>query len=107
MKVPAHEFEKTVAFYQEILGFKLKKASSPGGFESAAFEFGDKSLWIDKISGLSQAEIWLEIEADNLEEAEAYFSQMGCTRIDEIEPLPSDFKGFWICSPSNIIHLIN
>ena len=26
---------------------------------------------------------------------------------DEIEALPPGFKGFWISSPSNIIHLIN
>ena len=38
-------------------------------------------------------------------EAEAYSKTMGCARRDEIEPLPSDFKGFWISSPSNIIHL--
>ncbi|CAB1080359.1 hypothetical protein D1AOALGA4SA_8042 [Olavius algarvensis Delta 1 endosymbiont] len=107
IKVPPHEYEQTVAFYKDVLGLVLKEASSPDNFESITFEFGDKNLWIDKISGISQAEIWLEIETDNINEAEAYLEAMGCARRDEIEPLPSDFKGFWISSPSNIIHLVN
>jgi len=107
IKVPTHEYEQTVAFYKDVLGLNLKEASSPDNFESITFEFGDKNLWIDKSSGISQAEIWLEIETDNIKEAEAYLKTMGCTRRDEIEPLPIDFKGFWISRSSNIIHLVN
>jgi len=107
IKVPPHEYEQTVAFYKEVLGLVPKEMSSPDNFESKAFEFDDKNLWIDKISGISQAEIWLEIETDNIDEAEAYLKAMGCTRRDEIEPLPSGFRGFWISGPSNIIHLVN
>jgi hypothetical protein len=51
-------------------------------------------------SGISQAEIWLEIETDNIKEAEAYLKIMGCVKRDDIEPLPSDFKGFWISTGS-------
>ncbi|TQV88165.1 VOC family protein [Aliikangiella coralliicola] len=106
MKVPSHEYEKTVAFYRDILGFKISDASSPDSFESIAFEFGDKNLWIDKINGISQAETWLEIEADNIEQAKKYFDELGVTRRDEIEPLPKEFNGFWIANPANIIHLV-
>jgi len=107
IKVPPHEYEQTVAFYKDVLGLILKEASSPDNFESITFEFGGKNLWIDKNSRISQAEIWLEIETDNIEEAEAYLKTMGCVRRDEIESLPSDFQGFWIRSSSNIIHLVN
>ena len=107
IKVPPHEYEQTVAFYKDVLGLILKEVSSSDNFETVTFEFGDKNLWIDKSSGISQAEIWLEIETDNIKEAEAYLKTMGCVRRDEIEPLPSDFQGFWISSPSNIIHLVN
>jgi len=106
IKVPSHEYEQTVAFYKDVLGLTLKEASSPDNFESITFEFGEKNLWIDKISGISQAEIWLEIETDNINEAQAYLKAMGCAERDDIEPLPSDFRGFWISSPSNIIHLV-
>jgi hypothetical protein len=86
---------------------RLLDIQSPDDFDSVIFEFGDKNLWIDKMSGLSQAEIWLEIETENIEEASIYLEEMGCTRRDEIEPLTNDLKGFWISGPSNIIHLIH
>jgi catechol 2,3-dioxygenase-like lactoylglutathione lyase family enzyme len=107
MKVPVHEFESTVAFYRDILGFELVDASSPDETESVTFKFGDKNLWIDKISGISQAEVWLEVVKKDIEKASKYLEENDCVRRDEIEPLPDSFKGFWISSPANIIHLIN
>jgi hypothetical protein len=48
MKVPVHEFDRTVAFYRDVLGFEEIEASSPDDIESVTFKFGDKNLWIDK-----------------------------------------------------------
>ena len=106
MKVPLHEYEKTVSFYRDILGLEQDDSVSPDSFESIAFKFGDKKLWIDKVEGISQAEIWLEVITDNLETADKYFEENKCVRRDEIEPLPEGIKGFWIANPANIIHLI-
>jgi hypothetical protein len=106
MKVPPHEYEKTVSFYRDIIGLVERKKSLSEGYESICFNFGDKNLWIDKISSASQAEIWLELVADNIDEAASHLERHGVFRRDEIEKLPDDFKGFWVCSPSNIIHLI-
>jgi catechol 2,3-dioxygenase-like lactoylglutathione lyase family enzyme len=106
VKVPPHEFEATVAFYKDVLGLEQIEASATGDFESVVFEFGDKNLWIDRISGLSQGEIWLEVVADDIEHASEYLAKKGCARRDEIEPLPKDFIGFWVSSPANIIHLV-
>ena len=44
MKVPIHEFDKTVTFYRDILGFQEIDASSPGDIDSVVFKFGDKNL---------------------------------------------------------------
>jgi catechol 2,3-dioxygenase-like lactoylglutathione lyase family enzyme len=107
MKVPVHEFDETVAFYRDILGFEESDASSPDEIESVTFKFGDKNLWIDKINGISQAEIWLEVVAEDIEAASKYLEERNCIRRDEIEPLPEGFKGFWIANPANIIHLVN
>jgi len=107
IKVPSHEFDQMVNFYKTVLGLKQKAADSPDQFDSIAFEFGDKNLWIDKISGISQAEVWLEIETDNVIEAQRYLEEQGCAIRNEIEPLPADFNGFWLSSPSNTIHLIS
>lgn len=107
IKVPAHEFDKMVNFYKVILGLKQKTASSPDAPHSVAFEFGDKNLWVDKVSGISQAEIWLEIVTDDAIAAKNYFESQGCTIRNEIELLPPGFNGFWLSSPSNTIHLIS
>ncbi len=107
MKVPAHEYYKTVSFYREILGFEEVDISSPNNIESVKFKFGDKYLWIDKIPTINQAEIWLEIVTKDIEQASSYFEKNNCVRRDEIEQLPEGFKGFWIANPSNIIHLIS
>lgn len=102
MKVPAHEYSQTVAFCRDIIGLPMIAEEAP----SVVFQFGDKRLWLDKVDQLSQAEIWLEICADDLRAAEKYLDKRGIVRRDEIEPLPEDFEGFWIAYPANIIHLV-
>ena len=42
----------------------------------------------------------------NIDGAKKYFKRKCVIRRDEIEKLPNDFTGFWITSPSDIIHLI-
>jgi catechol 2,3-dioxygenase-like lactoylglutathione lyase family enzyme len=106
MKVPIHEFDDTVAFYRDILSFEEIDASPPGDIDTVTFKFGDKNLWIDKMSGISQAEIWLEVTTDDIEVASEYFKKNSCIRRDEIEPLPKAFNGFWLTNPANIIHLV-
>lgn len=107
IKVPTHEFESMVNFYKVILGLQQKEAHSPDNFASVTFEFGDKNLWIDRVSGISQAEVWLEIETDSVVEAKMYLEDQGCVIRNEIEPLPESFNGFWLSSPANTIHLIS
>jgi len=106
MKVPAHEYDKTVAFYRDVLGFELIPLDNDEETSTIRFKFGDKVLWIDRVETVSQAEIWLEVVTDDLEAAAEYFQEGDVVRCDEIEPLPEGFKGFWISSPSNIIHLV-
>lgn len=103
MKIPPHEFSRTVEFYKDILGLPLVEEEAP----NIVFEFGGKRLWLDKLDFISQAEIWLEIQADDIDAAAEYLMRRGVVRRDEIEPLPEGFKGFWISNPANIIHLIS
>jgi hypothetical protein len=105
MKVPRHEFDKTVSFYRDVLGLE-ELAGLSESESSVVFEFGGKRLWIDCVPTLSQAEIWLEILADDLEQAAHALELAGCARRDEIEPLPPGLRGFWVASPANLIHLV-
>lgn len=104
MKVPSHQYEATVRFYSDILGFE--RVTGPSG-NATGFKFGDKNLWIDNVPGMSQAEIWLEVVTNNTDEAARVLEKAGIARCDEIENLGEKFDGFWISSPSSIIHLID
>jgi len=62
MKVPPHLYESSIQFYREVLGFKEITTHAP----SVGFEFGSNNLWIDRVPGISQAEIWLEVITKSL-----------------------------------------
>ncbi len=102
MKVPPHQYEETVKFYRDLIGLKDISTSE----EEVGFEFGGKNLWIDAVPSISQAEIWLEILTDDIDNAANAFKDAGVIRRDEIEILPDDLQAFWVSSPSSIIHLI-
>ncbi len=106
MKVPAHEYGDTVAFYRDVLGLEQIRNQAPSSTESVRFDFDGKVLWIDKVPSLSQAEIWLEVCTSDVDGASDYLEKQGCIRRDEIEDLPDGFSGFWVSSPANIIHLV-
>ena len=99
IKVPPHQYEQTVSFYRDLLGFEQVSHLSPDSDDSVALTFGDKNLWIDRVATLSQAEIWLEIQTDDMQLAAAHFDKANIARRDEIETLPDGFSGFWISSP--------
>ena len=102
MKVPPHLYETTIQFYRDVLGLKEITQHAP----SVGFEFGSNNLWIDRVAGISQAEIWLEVVTNDLDTASALLAEAGVVRCDDIEPLPEGFQGFWVSSPASIIHLV-
>jgi hypothetical protein len=102
IKVPPHEYSRTVHFYKDIICLPVVE----DGADSAVFMFGDKRLWIDKADTVSQSEIWLEIATNDIEEAARYLRSKGVISRSGIEELPEGFQGFWISSPANIIHLV-
>lgn len=102
LKVPPHLYDETIRFYRDVLGLAVIERLAP----SVVFEFGANQLWIDPVDGLSQAELWLEINTDDVSSAASHLKAAGIVRRDEIEPLPQGFDGFWISSPASIIHLV-
>lgn len=103
MKVPAHQYDATVCFYRDVLGFRELTEFAP----DTVFEFGPNRLWIDRVPHLSQAEVWLEVLTDDLSAAAAHLAGAGVVRCDEIEPLPDGLQAFWISNPAAIIHLVH
>lgn len=106
IKVPDHEYDQTVRFYRDVLGFPEKSELSQNA-ENTALIFGNNILWIDRVTTLSQAEIWLEIKTDNVAGAKASLEQEGYKIRDSLEALPDELDGFWLAGPSNIINLVN
>ena len=106
MKVPPEQWEQTVAFYREVLGME-EIEHEPTQPPSVGFRFGANNLWIDRVETVSHAELWLEVNADDLGPAAEHLESQGVTRRDEIEPLGEDFQGFWISNPAAIIHLVS
>ncbi len=102
MKVPPHQYQAMIAFYRDIVGLKQIVEKAP----TIGFELGPNKLWIDEAPGMSQAEIWLELFTDNFDEAAAHLANSDVVRCDPIEPLPQGFRGGWITSPANIIHMV-
>lgn len=102
MKVPPHLWEATVHFYRDVLGLKLLDNHLP----NIGFEFGSNQLWIDRVDGMSQTELWLELAASDIPAASEHLAMAGVVRRDEIEPLPENYEGFWIASPASIIHMV-
>jgi catechol 2,3-dioxygenase-like lactoylglutathione lyase family enzyme len=102
MKVPPHQLEATVAFYRDVLGLEHLKTHG----RSEAFRFGSCCLWIDPVPQLSQAELWLELQADDTAAAATHLAQHSVARCDEVERLPEGFEGFWIVNPAGIVHLV-
>jgi hypothetical protein len=100
MKVPPHQHEAVVHFYRDVLGLEQIE------HEELGFKFGSNQLWIDRVPGMSQAELWLEVLTDDTKAAAAHLAANGLPRCDEIEPL-GELDGFWISSPAQIIHLVD
>jgi hypothetical protein len=55
MKVPPHQYGATVGFYRDVIGLEPLQDLLP----SVGFAFGAKRFWIDRVEGISQAELWL------------------------------------------------
>lgn len=104
MKVPPHQYEATVRFYRDLL--RLEPIGGPAG-DAVGFKFGGNNLWIDRVPGMSQAELWLEIVTDDTAAAAKVLADAGVARCDEIEDLGGNFDGYWISSPAAIVHLVD
>jgi hypothetical protein len=90
-----------------MTGGKTMTARIYGGVGSATgFEFGPDKLWIDEVPTMSQAEIWLEFFTDDFDAAADRLAKARVIRCDPVEPLPEGFRGGWIASPANIVHMV-
>lgn len=102
LKLPPAVFESTLAFYRDVLRLPLLERHLP----NHVFQFGTNYLWLDCCEHLSGAEVWLEIVTNDTIAAKRHLTTHEVARCDEVEQLPTGFDGFWIRSPSPLVHLV-
>lgn len=106
MKVPPHQWTATVAFYRDTLRLRELGNTFTSGPQSVGFAFGPNQLSIDRVPGMSQAELWLQVTTADTTAAADHLTAAGVARCDEIEHLDS-YSAFWITSPAAIVHLVS
>lgn len=98
IKVPLHRWQETVAFYRDRVGLEIVRTLDA----SIGFRFGDLTLWIDRVPHQSQVDVWLELFADNPDDA---LAELGSPRRDELEPLDG-VTGHWTSDPAGTVLLV-
>jgi catechol 2,3-dioxygenase-like lactoylglutathione lyase family enzyme len=98
IKVPLHRWAETVAFYRDRVGLAVVKDTP----DTVAFAFGAMTLWIDRVATQSQADVWLEVFADD---PDAALAHLGSPIRDELEPLDG-VTGHWTSDPAGVILLV-
>jgi hypothetical protein len=102
VKVPPHVYEATVQFYRDVVGLPLIESRPP----SIGFEFGDKNLWIDRVPGLSQAEIRLELITNDVLAASEHLKSANMCAAMKSSHCQRDSQAFSVSSPASIVHLV-
>lgn len=98
IKVPAHLWEETVAYYRDSAGLAVAKQSA----DTVGFVFGSMTLWIDRVPHQSRGDVWLELFSDDPATA---LTQLGSPRRDGLEPL-GGVDGFWTSDPAGTVLLV-
>lgn len=98
IKVPLYKWDETVAFYRDRVGLKATRELT----NSVAFEFGEMTLWIDRVEKQSQVDVWLELVTDDPDTA---LQELGSPNRDELEPL-DDVTGHWTSDPAGMVLLV-
>lgn len=106
IKIPRVHYEKTIAFYRDILGLPLVEEKREVAARSYSCQFDPNTLWFDLMENYSETDVWLELETDNLEEATEYLAENNVPVRDEIEPFPEGFQAHWISNPAGVVHLL-
>ncbi|MFC5748540.1 VOC family protein [Actinomadura rugatobispora] len=110
MKIPKAQYEATVAFYHDTLGFDVKEEDvsyAPTVSRTHSVRFGPNTLWLDCVDNYSQPDLWLQLHTDDLDAATATLAGAGIRPCDEVEPLHNiESRTHWIKNPAGVVHLL-
>lgn len=106
VKIPRSKYDKTVAFYRDILKLEVmeRPIDNPTVSRTHEVKFGNNTLWLDCVDNYTHAETWLELRTTDLEEATAYLKGQGIETCDELEKIPKD--NHWIMDPAGTVFIL-
>jgi predicted enzyme related to lactoylglutathione lyase len=103
IKIPKSKYDKTVAFYRDILKLEVeeKPIDNPTVSRTHEVKFGNNVIWLDCVDNYTHSETWLQLTVPNIEEATAYLNANAVETCDEIEELPENMH--WIQDPAGTV----
>lgn len=103
IKIPKSKYEKTVAFYRDILKLKVeeKPIDNPTVSRTHEVKFGNNIVWLDCVDNYTHSETWLQLTVPHVEEAINYLKSNDVETCDEIEELPENMH--WIMDPAGTV----
>lgn len=103
IKIPKNKYEKTVAFYRDILKLEVeeKPITNPTVSRTHEVKFGSTVIWLDCVDNYTHSETWLQLTVPNVEEATEYLQLRGVETCDEFEELPEHMH--WITDPAGTV----
>lgn len=103
IKIPKNKYEKTVAFYRDILKLEVKEKdiNNPTVSRTHEVKFGNNIIWLDCVDNYTHSETWLQLTVPDVEEATKYLQHNGIEACDELEELPDDMH--WITDPAGTV----
>jgi predicted enzyme related to lactoylglutathione lyase len=103
IKIPKSKYEKTVAFYKDILKLAVEEKSidNPTISRTHEVKFGNNVIWLDCVDNYTHSEIWLQLTVPDVDKATTYLQLKGVETCDEIEKLPKNMH--WIQDPAGTV----
>ena len=103
IKIPKRKYEKTVAFYRDILRLKVeeKPIENPTVSRTHQVSFGNNVIWLDCVDNYTHSETWLQLTVPDVNEATNYLLANGVETCDELEELPENMH--WIQDPAGTV----
>lgn len=103
IKIPKNKYEKTVAFYREILKLEVEERpiNNPTVSRTHEVKFGNNIIWLDCVDNYTHSETWLQLTVPDVEAATQYLLSNGVETFDEIEELPENMH--WITDPAGTV----
>ena len=106
IKIPKSKYDKTVAFYRDILKLEVveKPITNPTVSRTHQVKFGNKIVWLDCVDNYTHSETWLELNTADVNTATRYLNANGVQTCDELEQLPENMH--WITDPAGTVFIV-